>query len=541
MGASRPTNIGLVFDRHAEARRQTVMLLDRPFDIAPDGGTRYDGAALADLVHQASNWLYAAGLRRGQKVGIVKDNHFDMLILTAAAARIGALPAELAPLASLASVQGMLRNLRPDLLVASTTMLQRAAKAGTTLAEPGIRTIAVPSLDPTAPEAPEGTIPLSDLLGSPTAPVNFRPDDEPMIITHSSGTTGVPKLVVNSGSTILGAGARMETIRFPVVASRRTDVVGTSFTYAHARSVSWTAGQLTLAPTALSIISDPSLDNAARALAEHRPTTLEACPNIFQRWEELADNRPELFEQVRLYVGTFDAVHPRTVRKFLGASKTKHPIWGQSWGQSEVGPVCAAFFTRRSIAKTDKPTSVTNDIGWTVPFLAKVRVVDPLTGRRQPRGKPGILMVSTRARCITYLGEEDRHTEKVDGEWWNTGDVGTRGWLGRMRLEDREVDTIPGGSSIELESVLLDRLERAIDVTLLGVPDQDPIPVLCMRDNELDPADWKRATEDLPPLAEPLLVPWEQVPRTATWKVRRLELREQLLGTSAAVGTGRWT
>lgn len=538
MGKTRPTNIGLLFDRHAEARRQTVMLLDRPFDIAPDGGTRYEAAALAETVRRAAAWLYAAGARRGDRIAILKENHFDTFMLAAAAARIGALPAELAPLRSLPSIRAMLDNLKPQMIVAGAALLDRATRAGTELAAPGVRLVVVGE---SAERLPAGAVPLDDLRGAADVATDLRPDDEPMIITHSSGTTGVPKLVVNSGETILGASARMETIRFPVVASRLSDVVGTSFTYAHARAVSWTAGQFALTPKAVLVISDPTVDNAARALRAHRPTTLEACPNIFQRWEELADTQPDLFRQVRLYIGTFDAIHPRTVRKFLAASQARKPIWGQSWGQSEVGPVCAAFFTRRMVAPSDEPRGVTNDLGWTMPFLAKVKVVDPDTGRTQPRGKPGILMVATKARCLTYLGDEDRHTQKVEGEWWNTGDLGTQGRFGRLRLVDREVDTIPGASSIELESILLDRLERVVDVTVLGVPGRPPLPVLCVWDGELSPEEWKRAVEGLPELSEPVLIPWEDVPRTATWKVRRLELREQLLGSAESLGSGRWT
>jgi acyl-coenzyme A synthetase/AMP-(fatty) acid ligase len=151
------------------------------------------------------------------------------------------------------------------------------------------------------------------------------------------------------------------------------------------------------------------------------------------------------------------------------------------------------------------------------------------------------MMVATKSRCLDYLGEHERHREKQRGKWWNTGDIGERASFGRLRLVDREVDIIPGTSGIELESILLDRLERASDVAVLGVPGRPPVPVLCMRDNRLGPEEWRAATADLPELDEPRLLDWEEVPRTATWKVRRLELREKVLGTKEVLGTGRWT
>jgi acyl-coenzyme A synthetase/AMP-(fatty) acid ligase len=534
----RPTNIGLLYDWFAEAARPTVMHLDRPFDIAPDAGTRFDGAGLADVVREASGWLYAAGLRHGDRLAIVKDNHYDMLMLAAAAARIGALPAVIAPLKSVETVRTMVARVGPALVVASPGMLARAAAAGSELAAPGVRTVVLG--EPGNGAGPQA-VTLANLRGAEPPPPNPRRADEPMIVVHSSGTTGVPKLVVHSADTIGWAMSRMETIRWPVVESSTEDVVAISVAFAHGRIVSWTAGQFVLAPKSLVIISDHGLDNVASMLAEHRPTSLEACPNIFQRWEELAETRPELFRDVRLFVGTFDAIHPRTVRKFLATSRRRIPVWGQAWGQSEVGPICIAAFTRRQVRRRPEPRGATNDIGWPVPILSRVKVVDPETGRKQPRGKPGILMVATKSRCLGYLGEEDRHAEKVRGKWWNTGDIGQRGRFGRLKLIDREVDLLPGASGVELESILLDRLERATEVVVLGVPGRPPVPVLCMRDDRLDPAEWAAATADLPALDEPIVIPWEDVPRTATWKIRRLELRELVLGTKDKIGTGRWT
>jgi acyl-coenzyme A synthetase/AMP-(fatty) acid ligase len=534
----RPSNIGLLYDWFAELDRRTVMHLDRPFDIAPDAGVRHGGASLADIVRDTSAWLYAAGLRHGDKLAIVKDNHYDQVMLAAAAARIGAVPAVLAPLSSVESVRAMVDRVDPKLVVASPTMLARAAAAGTTLSAPGIRTVVVGRGEiPTGPDL----LTLDDLAGAEPPAPNPRRYDEPMMVVHSSGTTGIPKLVVHSARTLGDKMTRMETMRLPIVDSSPDDTTTISVAFAHGRIVSWTAGQFTRAPKELVVIADHALENTARMLEKFPPTSLEACPNIFQRWEELAEQRPQLFAKVRLFIGTFDAIHPRTVRTFLNASRTTFPVWGQGWGQSEVGPVCIAAFTRRSVRPRADAVSATSDIGFTLPFLARVKVVDGETGKKVKRGTPGIMMVKSASRCLDYLGETDRHEEKVRGAWWNTGDVGVAGRFGRLKLIDREVDILPGTSGIELESILLDRLPTATEVTVLGVPGRPPVPVLCMREDKLDPETWAAATADLPAMDEPIVIPWEDVPRTATWKIRRLELREKVLGTKDKIGTGRWT
>jgi hypothetical protein len=110
-----------------------------------------------------------------------------------------------------------------------------------------------------------------------------------------------------------------------------------------------------------------------------------------------------------------------------------------------------------------------------------------------------------------------------------------------VRLVDREVDIIPGMSGIELESLLLDRLPAATEVIVLGVPGRHPVPVVSTHNGELNPGVWEQAVQGLPPLEEPVLIGWDDFPRTATWKVRRFELREQILESTRTFGSGRWT
>lgn len=527
-----PVNIGLLFDWHAGKPRedQTVVHLDRPLDVAPELGTTLDGETLATLVRQLSAGLYAAGLRHGDRLVVVKENHYDFVLTAAAAARLGALPVMMAPISSIEAIRTMVDRADPKVLVAGTTILARAAAAGIGLVGPDTPVIAVGG-------TAEGTLSFDELRTAPEAPVRVRGDREAMIVTHTSGTTGVPKLVVHSAYTALGAlPYKLESTKLPLLTSSRSDVVASSISFAHMRGLSWTRSQLSIAPAGMVVISDPAPDNVERVLERHRPSALEALPNIFQRWEELADRRPELFSRVKRFQSTFDAIHPRTVRKFLGVSTRRFPVWAWGLGQSEIAGISANIFTRRTVRPGAREDAT--GLGW--PTLVRVKLVDPQTMEPVAKG-PGLILVKTNTRCLDYLGESDRHELKVRGPWWNTGDLGERAGFGRIRMVDREVDLIPGMSCIEVESTLLDRLDRAAEVVVLGSPDSLPLPVLCMREDRLEPGEWERATAGLPQLAEPRIVRWEDVPRTATWKVRRVELRERLLGMKEGLGTGQWT
>ena len=114
--------------------------------------------------------------------------------------------------------------------------------------------------------------------------------------------------------------------------------------------------------------------------------------------------------------------------------------------------------------------------------------------------------------------------------------------FGAVRLVDREIDRIPGGSALELEDVLLDRLPTTTEVVVLAVSGDMPVPVLSTTgDLPISRAAWARASADLPPLADPIQISWSDFPRTATWKIRRVQLRERLFSGAQAVGIGRWT
>ncbi|MCX3059909.1 class I adenylate-forming enzyme family protein [Streptomyces beihaiensis] len=533
----RPRNLGALFESYA-ASTTPVWYLDRPYDIAPERGRTYDVAAQAELVADMSGRLRLAGLRRGERLAIVKENHHDVVILAAAAARIGALPAMISSTLAPSVLAAMLKRFAPRVLVASGSVLAAAAAEGVELTGEGTQTVAV---DGDASLVKGGVL-LSALSGAEIPAMDLRPDHEPMICTHTSGTTGVPKLVVHSPNTLLGVLTKLETMPIPGLSIRPDDVFGSCISYVHGRAITWTFAQLARPPQKVVVLGGCEPQLAAQVLTEHQPTVLEACPNIFQRWEPLTQTHRSAFSRVRTYVNTFDAIHPPTVRKFMDASERKRVKWGQVWGQTETGPVAMAVYSRNQIHKSSGALDpVTNNVGRPIPFVTQVKVVDPDSRKAVRAGESGVVLVRTKGLCLTYLGEEERHREKVWGGWWNTGDIGVRSRTGALRLLDREVDLIPGVSGIALESILLERIERATEVIVLGDPDGKPVPVLSLSHGELSQQEWDAAVDGLPALAEPRVIDWEDFPRTGTWKVRRFDLRQQVLRSQATFGTGRWT
>lgn len=534
---SGPIPLGVLFETRAAQGQPTVFELSRPFDIAPDGGTTYDVAGLARLVAEAAGWLHAAGARRGDRVAIAKDNHWDYVLLAAAAARLGAIPAMVSGALPVPTLQTVLKRLEPAVLVAAGGLLAGAAAGGADLAGLATRTIDLGGAD----EPVRGTVPVAELRGAAAPAAAPRRRDVPMIVTHTSGTTGPPKLVVHSADTIMGHLGRTESLPWPVVGAKHRDTVATQIAFAHMRIITWTTGMLALKPRKAVLLADGDPQTALRVLGAHRPTYLEALPGTYIRWEGLTDRADSPFGDVRLYVSTFDAVHPPTVRRFLGASRRPFPVWLQGWGQSETGPMAFRMLTRRALARRGDRHPTTRNVGRPIPLVTGLKVVDPTTLRPVPPGTPGVALARTAGRCVSYVAEEERWQRKVDGPWWNTGDVATRSRTGVVRLLDREVDVIPGMSCIELEDVLADRLPGLLEAVVIGIPGRQPLPVLATADGTLDRERWHAAVADLPELAAPVVLGWDDLPRTGTGKVRRPELRDRLLGRDETYGSGQWT
>ncbi|WP_343243367.1 AMP-binding protein [Streptomyces sp. SID8499] len=528
----KPHDMGVLFDECAAHATGTAVHLDRPFDIAPQAGTDWTVPQLALLVRETAGQLAAAGVRRGDRVAIVKDNHWDYDLLACAAVRLGAVPAQLSAGLTGDALATLLTRLSPALLVTSAHILERARGEGP---DPAALATATLVLDEDVP----GTLGPDDVRGhTPPAPIR-RADDEPLVINHTSGTTGVPKLVTHSTRTIIRKLARFECVRYPRIGVRRDDTLLNASSFAHGRTFCWTASTLCLAPAHLVVVTTQDPDLADPVLRAHPPTVVEALPASYVRFRPLTERLDNPFRDVRLFVSTYDAMHPPTIRAYLAASRRRSPLWMQGWGQTETGPLTFRFH-RRGPGGT-LPGPGTRNLGRPIPVKTRLRVVDPDTFRPLPRGRAGLVLARTHARALEYVGEEDRWSAKQHGGWWNTGDIGVRNRDGSVELLDREVDHSPRLSCLHAEDLLEQRLPQALECIVLTGAGGAPLPVVVTADGRLDLTDWRAAVRGLPPLADPVALRWEQVPRTGTGKVRRTPLLRQLTGTAGTSGTGRWT
>ncbi len=264
------------------------------------------------------------------------------------------------------------------------------------------------------------------------------------------------------------------------------------------------------------------------------PGIWEAHPKSFMKWEVLADDPCGPLSNVKLFSSTFDAIHPRTGHRLLRATRRRSAVFGQLYGQSEVGPAVVRGFTRHRSPDEDGRCE-----GMPFPGMTGVRVVSR-DGRPPSAQNPGHIEVRSDGRIVTYLGERDRYEAQVfEGGWWRMGDIGYRPKWGCVHLLDREVDLSEGfGSTLAAEDTLFEMVEDLTEVVIVPDGAGRAVPVVCTKDDRpLDRAAWARAAAVLPPMAEPVQWKPADLPQTATTKIKRLELA-RLLAANGQAGQG---
>ncbi len=503
--------LGIVPETAAVKNGSTPLTLDHDLDVLPEVGRRLTVTELADHVDDLAGRLWAAGVRPGESIAIYKAANFDVWVLVTAAARIGAIPVTLSPALDGATVGALLRRLDQPHLISDARKLD--AMADVPVGDLAKRVIVVAGSRP-------GAVSLAELAGSPRVEPVFRGLDEPVLITHTSGTTGLPKLVVHTPRSFR---VRLRPQLFLMSLMRRPETVAINIPFVHSRMVGAMSVCLAKAMPIL-LMNNSGPDEVAGLFLEHRPGFIEALPNAFMEWEGLAEDPRRPIASVKYFSSTFDAIHPRTISRLLASSERRAPLFFQIYGQSEVGPAVGRPYFSRSVDRTDGRC-----VGYPLPGSARIRVAR--RGDERPSKKnPGFIEVRWEGLAKTYFGERERFDANMHGRWWRTGDVGYRTWRGCIHLLDREIDMIPGvSSSLEIEDLLMGRLAELSELVVVPGPRSRPTPVICTNDDEpLDQKRWHAAAAEFPQLADPVQIRLADLPRTATLKVKRIELSTRL-------------
>ncbi len=384
------------------------------------------------------------------------------------------------------------------------------------------------------PESPLDLLCYEELLeGQPgDAPWVEGDENEACGICYTSGTTGNPKGVVYSHrSNVLHAMAAAAPDMVNISSNDRLMPVVPLF-HANGWSIAYAA------PMAGASMVMPGRDMTAAGLYEMLElgvTFTAAVPTIWLGMlEHLKSNDLKFSTLKRVLIG--GASCPRAVIETFQNDYGVQVL--HAWGMTEMSPlgtVCSFKPEVNALSPAER-LSIQETVGHP-PYSVDIEIMSDL-GESLPWDgiTQGRLMARGAAVVQRYLKAD---SDAVDAHgWFDTGDVAVIDANGYVRITDRSKDVIKSGgewiSSIELENCAIAHAGVA-EAAAVAVPHKKwgERPVLAIVAKAGSPPD----TAEIMSLLEKRFAKWqlpddiflvEALPHTATGKISKLELRQQL-------------
>jgi fatty-acyl-CoA synthase len=495
--------------------------------IAHHAGRRPDTLALHDLqsgrqltyaeLHRRTDRLAAAlaarGIAKGDRVALLAPNGSEYFELQFACGRLGAIMLPLNWRLAVPELQYILSDSTPALLIYDKSFAAQAAQLSQNRLE----------IDPERADSPYEQA-LASASPAPT-PVALDHDDIAMVM-YTSGTTGHPKgAIITYGMNFwncvnLGIPALInpETIQLVLLPLFHTGGLN-----CYANPVLHAGGTVRMMRTfdpglALGYISDPALGI----------THVFAVPAPYQFMMQHPTFPGADLSRLRL-AGVGGA--PCALAILEGWNARGVPLV-QGWGMTETSPAGTMLDAADAIRKV-------GSAGKALMHTA-IRIVDD-AGDDVPPGTIGELL--TKGPNITpgYWNKPEATAQSFTDGWLHTGDAARQDDEGFVYIVDRWKDMyISGGENVypaEVENVLF-QIPQVADAAIIGVPDErwgevGLAVVVRKPDEALEEGDVIRhCLGRLAKFKVPQAVAFVDVlPRNATGKVLKRELRVQFVGT----------
>jgi fatty-acyl-CoA synthase len=354
-------------------------------------------------------------------------------------------------------------------------------------------------------------------------------------LCYTSGTTGNPKGVLyDHRSTILHA---LGTLAIDVAGMSSRDVVLPVVPFFHVNA--WGVPYSALMAGAKLVLPGPKMGDgeALYGLMDSEDVTMAlGVPTVWLallQYTEKAGKRLDKLE--RSLVG--GAAVPRAM---IEAFRDKHGVeLRQGWGMTETSPIGTVNTVKAGLEglSKDEQLDLATRAGRGI-FGVEMRIVDD-NGEELPwDGEAfGALQVRGPWICSDYFKLDGSSGTHTDDGWFETGDVATIDPQGYMAITDRTKDVIKSGgewiSSIELENAAMGHPAVA-EAAVIGVahPKWTERPLLVVVKAEGEDV----SKEELLAYFDGKVATWwvpndvvfvDELPHTATGKVKKIELRKQ--------------
>jgi fatty-acyl-CoA synthase len=446
----------------ANLERTTAATPEAEALVSTHQGLRYTYAEFNDAVDRLATAMLNAGLEAGDRVGVWSPNRAEWALTQFATAKLGVILVNINPAYRLSELEyalgqsgcrwifaapeckgsdftAMVASVRPKL-----EGLERAVFFGSAEWDE----LGGAAADPDALRARAGTLDF----------------DDPINIQYTSGTTGFPKGATLTHHNILNNGFLVgeacgytgsDRICIPVPLYHCFGMVmGNLGATSHGACMVYPAE--TFEPLA-----------TLEACAAESCTSLYGVPTMFIAQLDHPTFKDHDLSGLRTGIMAGSPC-PVEVMKRVSADMGIAEMT-IAFGMTETSPVST------QVPRDDTLEHRSGTVGTVMPHT-EIKIVDPETGRTQPRSEPGEFLARGYLVMRGYWNDPERTAEAIDSSrWMHTGDLATMDDDGYVRVVGRIKDMIiRGGENVyprEIEEFLYTHPEVA-DVQVIGVPDE---------------------------------------------------------------------
>ncbi|MGH7907717.1 MAG: AMP-binding protein, partial [Candidatus Binataceae bacterium] len=364
------------------------------------------------------------------------------------------------------------------------------------------------------------------------APEPMSPDDMAFWI-YTSGTTGTPKAAVHLQHDVLSAGPHLAYLDTRP-GDRYFSISRLFFAYALGNCL---FGSLRLCGTTILHPAWPDVESAARVIAETRPDFVFSVPTMYRNI---------------LRSGRAEEPGFKSARAYVSAGERLPAALAETWRRATGVRIYEGMGTSETIYMilTNSPDAYRPGASGRVAPGAEVKLIDEDEKPISEPNRPGVLWVRMDSRCDRYWNQRENSNRAFFGPWFRTGDMYSFDEDGFYYQHGRadEMLKISGQwvSPMEIEECAM-ALPLVADAALIGLPNDDGLVRLSLFLVARGAGDPEHIAAEVREMLVKTLSVYkcprdirfvERLPRTATGKLQRYILRQQII---AAPGGARRT
>jgi len=499
--------------------------------VDPSCGRRLTFAEYGELVESVARGLIHAGVTPGEVIAIFLPNSWEFCVAFHAAELAGAIPTVLNPTYREREVRYQLDNSGAVMLISDGANLEGINLAGL----PALRRVY------TTRQSVSGSEPFANLHSRTSAPYP-RPDQSSeqalAALPYSSGTTGLPKGVMLSHYNLISNVYQL--IGPNATALNPDDRILCCLPLYHIYGLNVILNPSLILGATLVLMPRFNVPQMTELIVSENITMMPLVPPAINALCQAAEAGQFPRDHHVHWVKSGAApLAPDLPRRFTALTNI---LVCQGYGMTEASPVTHVGFLDPALYH---PDSIGQPLAQTDCRVLAQTDIDPADTpddmTEAPTGLPGELVMRGPQFMLGYWKEPKATASVLRDGWYWSGDIVTRDAEGFFRVVDRRKEMIKykgfAVAPAEVEAVLLEH-PAVKECGVVGKPDaaacEIPVAFVALRDGFVDSA---KLGEELRCFVADRLTHYKQprevhfvevVPKTASGKILRRELRKQL-------------